>query len=319
VSHRILVTRALPEGGLAPLQNAGFELVMRPDALPFTQAELIEAAAEVDGIICVLSDRVGHDVMAAGGGRLRVVANVAVGYDNIDVQAASSLDVTVCNTPGVLDEATADVAFLLLLSAARRAGEAEAELRCGKWEGWELTGYLGMELCGATLGLVGYGRIARAVERRASGFGMTVLHHTRSNTGAAGWTGSLEDLLARSDFVSLHVPLTDSTRHLIDRDRLAVMKPGSVLVNSARGPIVDEEALAEALESGHLFAAGLDVYEAEPVVNRRLLSAPHTVLLPHIGSATVTTRTQMAVMAARAIADILQGRQPHNVVSPVQH
>jgi glyoxylate reductase len=237
-----------------------------------------------------------------------------VGYDNIDVQAARRLGVQVCNTPGVLDETTADAAFLLILAASRLASTAEADLRSGRWGGWGINQYLGHDVHGRTLGVVGWGRIGRAVARRASGFGMTVLHHSRTDDGAPGYVASLDDLLARSDVVTLHVPLTPATHHLIDARRLALMKPTSVLVNTARGSVVDEVALADALRDGGIFAAGLDVFEDEPHVHPSLLAAPRTVLLPHIGSATVATRTAMGRLAAEAVVDVLNGRAPWNLV-----
>ncbi len=313
---RVLVTRRLPGGGLDPLVAAGHEVVQRPGDEAWSTAELREAAGTVDGIVCLLTDRIDDSVLESGAaGRLQVVANVAVGYDNIDVAGAGRLGITVCNTPGVLDETTADLAFLLILSAARLASEAESDFRGGRWPGWGINQYLGRDVHGAVLGLVGYGRIARAVARRTQGFAMEVRHHSRSDTGEPGWVADLDELLATVDIVSLHVPLTDATRHLIDGRRLGLLRPGAVLVNTARGPVVDEEALAGALESGALFAAGLDVYEREPEVSPRLLAAPRTVLLPHIGSATTTTRSTMAAMAAQEVCDVLAGRAPRHPVT----
>jgi len=220
----------------------------------------------------------------------------------------------VCNTPGVLDETTADLAFLLILGAARLASEAEADLRAGRWHGWGINQYLGRDVHGATLGLVGHGRIGQAVARRAAGFGMEVLHHTRTDTGLPGWRGDLDTMLTASDVVSLHVPLSDATHHLIDARRLALMRPTAVVVNTARGPVVDEEALAIALEEGRIFAAGLDVFEREPEVHPRLLAAPRTALLPHIGSASVATRTRMARLACEGVVAVLGGAEPPNLI-----
>jgi glyoxylate reductase len=313
---RVLITRQLPEGGLDPLAGVA-EIVARPEDTPLSHAELMAAVAGVDAVVCLLTDPIDADVIAAGAGRLQAVANVAVGYDNIDVEAATAAGVLVCNTPGILDETTADLAFALLLAASRGMSTAEADLRAGRWgAGWGMGQYLGHDVHGKVLGLVGYGRIGQAVARRAAGFGMEVIHHTRTPTGEPGWVGELDELLARADAVSLHVPLTPATRHLIGRDQLAAMKPTAVLVNTARGPVVDEGALAEALEEGVIFAAGLDVYEAEPAVHSRLLSAPRTVLLPHIGSATVATRTAMARLAAESAARALQGEVPPTAVNP---
>jgi glyoxylate reductase len=315
---RILVTRRLPDGGLEPLARAGHELVQREDDTPYTHDELVTAAAEFDAIVCLLTDRIDRGVLSAGSiaGRLRVVANVAVGYDNIDVGAAAELGIAACNTPGVLDETTADLAFLLILAASRLTHDAETDLRDGAWSGWGIMQYLGRDVHAATLGLVGFGRIGQAVARRATGFGMNVLHHTRHDNGVPGWTGDLDRLLAESDVVSLHVPLTDATRHLIGARELGLMRPTAVLVNTARGPVVDEEALAIALEQGTIFAAGLDVFEREPEVHPRLLAAPRTVLLPHIGSATTATRTRMAVVASEGARAVLAGEHPTNLVTP---
>ena len=313
---RVLVTRRLPDGGLDPLVAAGHEIVARDGDTPLTKDELCAAVAAVDAVVCLLTDRIDADVLDAGAGRLRVVSNVAVGYDNIDVRAAAERGIAVTNTPGVLDETTADLAFLLILGAARLASEAERDLRAGVWDGWEITEYLGVDVHGATLGIVGFGRIGQAVARRATGFGMQVRHHTRHDTGLPGWTGDLDGLLASSDFVSLHTPLTDETRHLVDARRLALMKPTAVLVNTARGPVVDEEAWADALHEGRLFAAGIDVYEYEPLINERLLTAPRAMLLPHLGSASVATRVRMAHLACDGAIAVLAGDTPPNLVHP---
>ncbi len=223
---RVLVTRILPDGGLDPLVARGHDVVQRGDDSAYTHDELVAAVADVDAVVCLLTDRIDEAVLAAGAaGRLQVVANVAVGYDNIDVVAAHKEGVQVCNTPGVLDETTADLAFLLILAASRLGWDAEHDLRAGVWEGWGITQYLGHDVHGAVLGLVGYGRIGAAVARRAGGFGMRVLHHTRGDTGLPGYVSSLDALLAEADVVSLHVPLNDSTRHLIGRPRAGAHEP----------------------------------------------------------------------------------------------
>ena len=234
-----------------------------------------------------------------------------MGVDNVDLAAASERGVPVGNTPGVLTEATADLAWALMLSAARRLPEAERAMRGGGWS-WEPDFLLGEELSGATLGIVGMGRIGSAVARRAEGFGMEVIHTSRG--GGRGVL--LDELLERSDFVSLHVPLTAETRGLIGAAELGRMKPTAVLVNTARGPIVDEAALATALEDGTIFAAGIDVYEREPEVHPRLLAAPRTVLLPHLGSASEATRRRMARLACEGAVAILAGERPPNLVTP---
>jgi glyoxylate reductase len=311
---RVLITRRLP-GGMDPLVEAGHELIEPEGEQSFTHDELVGMAPEVGAIVSLLTDKIDAAVLAAGTPRLKVVANVAVGYDNIDLDTAAAHGIAVCNTPGVLDETTADLAFLLILAAARRIWEAESDLRAGKWPGWDVDQYLGRDVHGAVLGVVGFGRIGQAVARRATGFGMEVLHHTRRDTGMVGWRGDLDRLLAESDIVTLHVPLTDETRHLIDARRLALMKRDAVLVNTSRGLVVDEEALAVALDEGTIFAAGLDVYEREPGVHPPLLAAPRTVLLPHIGSASLATRTRMARVAAENVVAVLAGERPKNPVT----
>jgi glyoxylate reductase len=312
---RVLVTRPLTDGGTDPLVDAGHEIVLREDGLRLSPEELVGLAAECDGIVCHLTDRIDMAVLESGrSGSLQVVANAAVGYDNIDVTAATAMGITVCNTPGVLDDTTADLAFLLILTATRMASDAERDLREGRWTGWGFGTHLARDVHGATLGLVGFGRIARAVAQRAKGFDMEIIHTTRHDTGVAGFVPTLDELLERSDIVSLHVPLTESTRHLVGAAELDRMKPTAVLVNTARGPVVDEDALVDALESGSIYAAGLDVYDGEPAVNPRVLGAPRTTLLPHIGSATIATRTRMARLACQGVCDVLAGRTPPNVV-----
>jgi glyoxylate reductase len=313
---RVLVTRRLTPGGTDPLLEAGHEILgPDDDDVPLTQAELEGRAADVDGIVCLLTDRIDAAVLGAGkAGRLRVVANAAVGYDNIDVDSAHALGIAVCNTPGVLDATTADLAFLLILTATRNTSTAEDDLRHGRWDGWGFGTHLAHDVHGKTLGVIGYGRIGRAVAQRAAGFDMKVLHTSRTDTGLPGYVAELGSLLARADIVSLHVPLTESTRHLIGAAELALMKPTAVIVNTARGPVIDEDALADALEAGTIYGAGLDVFVGEPTVNPRLLRAPRTTLLPHIGSATIATRTRMARLACQGVCDVLAGVTPPNLV-----
>jgi glyoxylate reductase len=305
----------LVDGGTDPLTLAGHEILA--PATPPDEGRLAELARQCDGIVAHLTDRIDDIVLSAGkAGRLRVVANAAVGYDNINVDLAHSLGIVVCNTPGVLDDTTADLAFLLILAATRCATDAERDLREGRWHGWGFGTHLARDVHGTTLGLVGFGRIGRAVAHRASAFDMEVLHHSRQDTGLPGYVASLPELLERSDIVSLHVPLNDTTRHLIGRTEMTMMKPTAVLVNTARGPIIDEDALVDALESGRLYGAGLDVFDGEPNVNPRLLSAPRITLLPHIGSATIGTRRRMAQLACQGVCDVLAGLTPPNVVLP---
>jgi len=239
---------------------------------------------------------------------------VAVGYDNVDVDAARRLGIAVFTTPDVLTETTADLAFLLILGASRLAHDAEAQLREGRWHGFGIAANLGRDVHGSLLGLLGYGRIARAVARRASGFGIEVLHHARHDTGLPGYVASVDELVGQVDILSIHVPLTPATHHILDAARLARMKPTAVVVNTARGAVIDEEALAAALRAGTIFAAGLDVFENEPEVRPDLLAAPRVMALPHIGSATFETRLRMARLACHGACDVLAGRRPPNLL-----
>ena len=265
---------------------------------------------DADALVCLLMDRIDAAVLARAP-RLRVVANCAVGFDNIDVPALTAAGVAITNTPDVLTEATAELAFALMMAAARRLPEGEALVRSGRWEGWRLDQLLGVQLLGKTLGIVGMGRIGQAMARRAQGFGMTVIG-ARSSDGPA----AIDELFARADVVSLHCPLTPETRHLVNRERLARMKPSAILVNTARGGCVDEGALVEALTAGRIFAAALDVYEREPEIDARLRACPRLVLAPHIGSATTEARTQMAQLCADGVLAVLSGQRPGNLVNP---
>jgi lactate dehydrogenase-like 2-hydroxyacid dehydrogenase len=320
---RVFVSQEIVEDALAEFDGTGIAVDVRRDHRPLPPEELRAAAAGYDGLICLLTDRIDAEFLAVCP-RLRVVANVAVGYDNIDVAAATSAGVAVTNTPRVLTEATADLAFALLLATARRVPEGDAFLREGRYTHWRVRQeQTGVDVHGATLGLFGLGQIGRAVARRARGFDMTVLYHDvqplpDEDEAALGVTYvPFGELLARSDFVSVHAPLTDSTRHRFDAAALAAMKPTAMLINTARGPIVDEAALAAALRDGVIAGAGLDVYEREPEVDPLLLQLrERVVLLPHLGSATGATRREMCRTAARNVRDALLGRRPENLVNP---
>ena len=278
------------------------------------------AARESDGLLCLLTDRIDADLMNAAT-RLRVVSNCAVGYDNIDVAAATARRIMVCNTPGVLTETTADLAWALIMSVARRIVESDRYLRAGRWKSWSPQLMLGQDIHGATLGIIGMGRIGQALARRAKGFGMQVVYadptrKPEAEQSVGAQHVGLHDLLRRADFVSVHIPLTRETRHLIGAAELALMKSTAVLVNTARGPVVDEAALAEALREKRIFAAGLDVFETEPLTRESpLLGLENVVLLPHIGSASVATRTLMARMAAENLVAGLSGRRPPYLVN----
>jgi glyoxylate reductase len=276
--EKVLVTREIPSAGLRPLE--GFDVTVLSKAPP-GRDELLEAARGAEGVLSTVTEKIDGEFMDAAGDGLKVVANMAVGYDNVDVEAANERGIVVTNTPGVLDETTADVAFLLLLAAARRLGESERVLRAGKWEWWGPKLFMGPDVWGKKLGIVGLGRIGQAVARRAKGFDMEILYHNRSRKEyAEEELGAsyldLDGLLETADFVSIHTPLTNETHHLIGAPELEKMKPEAVLVNTSRGPVVDEAALADALAEERIFAAGLDVYEEEPKVNPKLLQLDRT-------------------------------------------
>jgi glyoxylate reductase len=316
---RVLVTREIPEAGLHLLED--FDVTVLSEAPPERDV-LLEAVDGVIGILSTATEKIDLELLDSAGSSLKVVANMAVGYDNIDVPAATERGVVVTNTPGVLDETTADVAFMLLLAAARRLGESERVLRAGEWEWWGPKLFMGPDVWGKKLGIVGMGRIGQAVARRGRGFGMEILYHNRSRNPEAekelnAHYLDLDELLETADFVSIHTPLTDETRHLIGAPQLEKMKPSSVLVNTSRGPVVDEATLAEALANGDIFAAGLDVYEEEPKVHPKLLELENVVLAPHIGSGSIETRDRMAVLAAENIVAVLNDETPRTPVSTV--
>jgi lactate dehydrogenase-like 2-hydroxyacid dehydrogenase len=305
---RVLVTRRWPDAVERQLAER-FDAVFNEDDRPLSQADLAAAMAEFDVLCPTVCDRIDAEVIG-GGDRVRLIANYGVGFDHIAVDAAKAKGIAVTNTPGVLTDATADIALTLILMAARRAGEGERELRAGKWSGWRPTHKLGSSLKDKVLGLVGFGRIGIATARRAHhGFGMKIAYYGRRETEpaiarelGAEFYPDLTDLLAASDFVSLHVPGGAETEGLIGEAALAAMKPGAYLINTARGGIVDHAALAAALGEGRLAGAGLDVYPAEPQVPQELLGLENVVLLPHLGSATRETRT---AMGERALANVV--------------
>jgi lactate dehydrogenase-like 2-hydroxyacid dehydrogenase len=315
-----VVTREIPDAALKVLRDAG-EVWMSEADRPLSPAELREAVAGASAVVGMLHDRIDGDVADAAGPGLKVVANVAVGYDNVDVPALAARKVLVTNTPGVLTDATADLTFGLLLAVTRRLGEGERLLRAGAPWSFHLGFLLGAGLQGKTLGIVGLGQIGQAVARRALAFGLRIVYTGRSRA-AENVEKSLgaaylptHELLERADIVSLHCPLTPSTRHLINAETLRVMKPGAFLVNTTRGPVVDEPALADALAAGRIAGAALDVFEKEPEVEPALLTMENVVVTPHLGSATVETRTEMALLAARNVVSVLAGEGPLNEVT----
>jgi len=311
----VFVTRIIPEKALQMVREHGAATVWEGE-LPPSRDDLLRAVARADGLLCLLTDPVDADVIDAAP-RLRVISQMAVGYDNIDLPAATRRRIPVGHTPGVLTDTTADFAFALLMAAARRISEAERFARAGRWKTWGPTLLMGQDVYGATLGIVGMGRIGQAVARRARGFEMRVLYADPSEPEAARELGAvrvdLDDLLAQADFVSLHVPLTAATERLIDARALARMKPTAILVNTARGPVVDQAALYDALVSGQIAYAALDVTDPEPIApDDPLLSLDNCLIVPHIASSSVATRTRMAVMAAEnLIAGLSGNRLPH--------
>jgi glyoxylate reductase len=303
---RVVSTSALPIDLVTQISRAlpGTDVVV-----PKTGHVGLAHAEQADALVCLLLDRID----AAALDRMphvRVVANCAVGVDNIDVVEATHRKIAVTNTPDVLTEATSELAVALMLAAARRLGEGERMVRAGAWTGWALDQLLGIQLHGKTLGIVGYGRIGQATARRGTALGMRVIHTGRTNGMP------VDELFATADVVSLHCPLTPETRHLVNAARLALMKPTAILVNTARGGCVDEDALIAALTEGQIFGAALDVYAKEPAIDPRLHTCPRLTLAPHIGSATTETRTAMAQLCADAVIAVLSGRRPTNIVNP---
>jgi glyoxylate reductase len=317
VAEKVLVTREIPESGFDPLE--GFEITVLSE-LPSGRDVLLEAARGIDGVLSTLTEQMDAEFMAAAGDGLKVIANMAVGYDNVDLEAANERGIVVTNTPEVLNETTADTAFMLMLAAARRMGEGERIVRSGRWEAWGPKMLLGPDVWGKQLGILGFGRIGQAVARRAKGFGMEIFYWGRSRKEEAeeelgARYLELDELLETCDFFSIHTPLTEETTHLIGTEEFEKMGPEAVLVNTSRGPVVDEAALAEALAEGRIFAAGLDVYEEEPKVHPKLLELENVVLAPHIGSASIETRNKMAATAGEDLRAVLQGGQPKNPVN----
>jgi glyoxylate reductase len=309
----VFVTRPLPEPGVAPLADAGFDVRTNREDRPLSRTELLDGARDADAIVTTLSDRIDADLLDAAP-RLKVVANYAVGFDNVDVAEARRRGVEVTTTPDVLSEATADLAWALLLAAARRLGEGERLVRAGEWKGPAPTQLLGQPVGGRTLGIVGMGAIGRAVARRARGFSMPVVYFNRNRVPVeveqelGARFVALDELLSTADYVSLHAPLNDQSRHLIDAAALARMKPTAVLVNTARGALVDEVELVRALRERTIAAAGLDVYEREPLLADGLAQLDNVVLSPHVGSATTDTRGAMVRLCIDNVVAVLAGR-----------
>jgi glyoxylate reductase len=320
MTRKILVTGRLPEEVLSVLAER-FQVESQNEDRPMERQRLLAAIGDMEGLLCMITDSIDEELLSRAP-RLKMIANMGVGYNNIDVRAATARGIPVSNTPGVLTEATADLAFTLLLAIARRVVEGDRRVRAGKFTFWAPFLFLGQEVSGKTLGILGMGRIGKAVARRARGFDMPVIYHNRSRLepdeedrlGAR--YEPLEALLRKSDFVSLHVPLTAETRHLMGRRELALMKPSAYLINTSRGPAVDEQALLAALQAGQIAGAALDVYEHEPALTPGLTLLDNVILLPHVGSATLETRTRMASMAAQNLIAGLGGQTPPNLINP---
>lgn len=316
---KALATRPLFPSARAIL-DGHFEMEYWPLQEKMPREELLQRVADKDAVICLLTEKIDDELLAAAP-KLRIVSTVSVGYDHIDVPACTRRNVLVTNTPGVLDETTADLAWALLMAIARRVVEGDAWVRTGAWPGWELDQLLGGDVYGKTLGVIGFGRIGRGMARRALGFRMRVLYYNRSRVPVEverelrAEFVELDRLLRDSDFVTLHVPLSAETRHLISADAFEKMKLTAYLINTARGPVVDEGALVQALDEKKIAGAALDVYENEPKVHPALLSRRDVILAPHIGSATIETRTKMAVMAATNAAEFFAGRRPPNALN----
>lgn len=319
----ILITEPIPKS-VIDLLRSSHKVTVAPKGTYTTAADLIKDIPNYHALLCMLSTPVSREVLEAGT-KLKVIANFAVGYDNIDVKAANELRIKVANTPDVLTEACGDYAMGLLLALSRKFKEAEQYLRDGKFKGWEPLGFLGMELRERTLGIIGMGRIGKAFAHRARAFGMKILYHNRSRIETtaeeslkAEYVKDLKELAQRSDVLSLNCPLTEETHHLVDKGLLSIMPDHALLINISRGAVTDEFALAEALHSGTIAGAALDVFEEEPKVHPRLLSAPNTILLPHIASATHKTRKAIGMLAAKAILGVLEGKSDTEIPNLIQ-
>jgi glyoxylate reductase len=318
---RIFVTRRIPQEGLEILKRFCQVEVSDYDGV-IPRSLLLEKVKDTDGLLVLLTDMIDKKVIVAAGKKLRVISNYAVGYNNIDVVEATKRGIMVTNTPGVLTETTADLAWALLMCIGRRIVEGDKLVRAGKFRGWEPMLLLGTDIHESTLGLIGFGRIGQAMARRAKGFNLKVIYYDREpvppiiekELGAS--YVSFDELLRKSDFISVHVPLTEETFHLIGQEEFSMMKKESYLINTARGPIIDEKALVKALKGGVIRGAALDVFENEPAIEQELMNMDNVVIVPHIGSASYRTRTKMAIMAAKNLISALRGERPEFLVNP---
>jgi len=320
MSFNVFVTRLIPEAGLTIVRQQCGRMDMNPADRVLARPELLEGVRGRDGVLCLLTDMIDDEVLATAGPNCKVFANYAVGFNNIDVAAATRRGILITNTPGVLTETTADLAWALMLSAGRRIVEGDKHFRTGQWPGWGPMQFLGHDIHGATLGIIGAGRIGTAVGLRSTGFKMKILYTSSKPNSALDQLGGrrvdLDTALKESDFVTLHVALNDQTRHLIGQRELRLMKPSAYLINTTRGPVVDEKALVTALREKRIAGAGLDVYEDEPRPAPGLVELDNVVCIPHLGSATEATRAKMATMAATNLVAALKGETPPNLVNP---
>ena len=309
---KLFITRYIPEPAIKRLEEV-FEVEIFPENRAITHEELKEKVKDIDALICLLTDNIDHEIIEAAS-NLKCISVYAVGYNNIDVETATKHGIVICNTPGVLTETTADLAWALIMSCARRIVEADRFVREGKFQGWEPMLMMGNDIFGKTLGIIGMGRIGRAVAHRALGFDMKVIYYDPQvdpeSLPSDYVSVDLTTLCQNSDFISIHTPLTPETRHLIGEKEFNLMKSTAILINTARGPIIDEQALISALKENKIAGAGLDVYENEPVIPEELIKLSNVILLPHIGSASYETRTKMALLAAENAIAVIEGKNP---------
>jgi len=319
---KVFVTRRIPKKGIEMLKQKGYELEVNEEDRVLAKKEIIKGVKGKDALLCLLTDTIDSDIIDAEPG-LKAISNYAVGYNNIDVEYATKKKIPVTNTPGVLTDTTADLAFTLMMAAARRIGEGERLARAGRFKGWGPLMLLGQDIHGKTLGIIGAGRIGTAIAKRAEkGFGMKIIYtdthkNERLEKEVDARFVTQEELLKESDFVTLHVPMLPETKHLISEKELGMMKKTAILINTSRGPVVDEKALIKALKEKKIFSAGLDVFENEPDIPKELRELENVVIVPHLGSASVETRTKMATLAAQNLIDVMEGRVPKHLVNDV--
>ena len=320
MTKKVFITRKIPQPGIDLLIDNGFDVEVFSENKPIPNEVIIKKIQKVEALLPLLTDSISKDVIEKGE-KLKIIANYAAGFNNVDIAAATARNIAVTNTPGVLTDATADLTWALIMAVSKRIVESDIFTRERNFIGWEPLLFLGAEITGKTLGIIGAGKIGNAVAKRATGFNMNILYSGRSQNLTIenelnGKKVEINELLQKSDYISLHVPLTDKTFHLIDKQELLHVKKTAYIINTSRGPVINESALAEALKNNQIAGAGLDVYENEPAIHDELMQLKNVVLLPHIGSATLETRTKMALMAATNIVEYFKGKQPPNILNP---